>query len=123
MLRARGSETLPVDDVVHGDSSAANLLRDPAGRIRFVDTETVGRGTRVRDLADLLRQCALATWDSTEAEAVLADEALTIAGDGVFTTCLVAVSVNNPAWLAEHRTIEQFDDACSRVLDLFDRYS
>lgn len=123
LLRARGSETLPVDDVVHGDLSAANLLRDPAGRIRFVDTETVGRGTRVRDLADLLRQCALATWDSTEAEAVLADEALTIAGDGVFTTCLVAVSVNNLAWWAEHRTIEQFDDACSRVLDLFDRYS
>jgi len=123
LIRTRGSETLPSDDVVHGDLSASNLLRDPTGRIRFVDTETVGRGTRVRDLADLLRQCALATWDSTEAEAVLAGEARSIAGNGVFTTCLVAVSVNNLAWWAEHRTIEQFDDACARTLDLFDRSS
>lgn len=123
LVRARGSDTLPSGDVVHGDLSAANLLRDPSGRIRFVDTETVGRGTRVRDLADLLRQCALATWDSSDAEAVLADEARSIAGDDVFTTCLVAVSVNNLAWWAEHRTRAQFDDACSRVLDLFDRYS
>lgn len=123
LLRARGSETLPGDDLVHGDLSAANLLRDRTGRIRFVDTETVGRGTRVRDLADLLRQCAIATWDSTEAEAVLADEARSIAGNGVFTTCLVAVSVNNLAWWAEHRTREQFDDACARTLDLFDRCS
>ncbi|MFJ3383546.1 MULTISPECIES: phosphotransferase [unclassified Curtobacterium] len=121
--RARGTATLPTDDVVHGDATAGNLLRDQNGAIRFVDTETVGRGTRVRDLADLYRQDAISRHPAPAAERVLEDEAVAVAGPAVFATCLAAVSIDNLAWWAEHRSPADFDQMCTRVLALLSRLS
>lgn len=118
--RTRGARVLPTDDLVHGDYSSGNVLRDTAGRIRFVDTETVGRGTRVRDLADLYRQDAISSHPGRAGAQVLEQEAIAVAGTKVFTTCVAAVSLNNLAWWAEHRTPTEFDDACTGVLALFD---
>ena len=127
--RTHGTAVLPVDDVVHGDYSGGNLLRETGGRIRFVDTETVSRGTRVRDLADLYRQDAIASRPASAsqpaltAEQVLQDEAVAAAGPAVFATCLAAVSINNLAWWAEHPSPDEFDRVCTRVLALLARLS
>lgn len=56
VARWAASASIPVIDVVHGDYSSSNILFDAVGRARLVDCETVSRGSRVRDLADLYRQ-------------------------------------------------------------------
>lgn len=116
--RRHGTEDLPRDDLVHGDMSVSNLLRDAAGRVHFVDTETVGRGTRVRDLADLVRQIRTTVGHDTLVTRMLAAEARSAAGQGVFATCLAAVSLDNLAWLAERPDDAAFDDAGRRVLTM-----
>lgn len=118
--RRTGHLRLPTSDLVHGDYSSSNMIATPDGTIRFVDCETIARGTRVRDLADLYRQCFVHPGASSAAMRVLRDHASAIAGPAVFATCVVAVTYNNLAWWAENRSPADFDRACGRVHLLFD---
>jgi aminoglycoside phosphotransferase (APT) family kinase protein len=119
-IRRAGPVRLPVTDLVHGDYSTSNMILTGEGAVRFVDCETVGRGTRVRDLADLYRQCFMYPGTPAAARQILRDHATAIAGPAVFATCAVAVSYNNLAWWVENRSPAEFDEACRRVHRLFD---
>jgi hypothetical protein len=111
---------LPVTDVVHGDYSSSNMIVTREGAVRFIDCETIGRGTRVRDLADLYRQCFVYPGTSLPAMRFLRDQASIIAGSAALATCVVGVSYNNLSWWAENRSGVEFDGACQRVHALFD---
>jgi aminoglycoside phosphotransferase (APT) family kinase protein len=115
------SAPIPVSDVVHGDYSSSNILLDAgSGTACFVDCETVGRGSRVRDLADLYRQSFVYPDASTSGRSLLRAAATAIAGPLVFAKCVVAVTYNNLAWWAERKTAAEFDQACGRLRQLFD---
>jgi hypothetical protein len=114
-----GRPELPTDDVVHGDYSSSNFLVTEQG-IAFVDCETVGRGTRVRDLADLYRQCFIYPGTPAAAVDLLRDHAIRLAGARVFTACVVAVTYNNLAWWAENKSETDFDVACGRAEQLLE---
>lgn len=120
LVARAGSTPLPVSDVVHGDYSSTNILLTDDGTVRFIDCETIGRGTRVRDLADLYRQNFVYPGSSAAALQLLRTEACAIAGPQVFAKCAVAVSYNNLAWWVENKTSAEFDDACHRLHQLFD---
>ena len=107
-------------DVVHGDYSSSNMLFDASGRARLVDCETAGRGSRVRDLADLYRQSYVYPDASSTGLPLLRAEASRLEGQLVFAKCAVAVTYNNLAWWAERKTPAEFDDACTRLHRLFD---
>ncbi len=114
VMAAVGRPELPTDDVVHGDYSSSNLLATDGGII-FVDCETVGRGTRVRDLADLYRQCFIYPGTPAAAVDLLRGHATRLAGPRVFTACVVGVTYNNLAWWAENKSRTDFDVACGRA--------
>lgn len=114
-----GAVPIPKLDVVHGDYSSSNILIDNAGSARFVDSETVSRGTRVRDLADLYRQSFYpGVW--VTGLSLLRAEASDVEGPQVFAKCAVAVTYNNLAWWVEQKTATEFDHACARLHRLFD---
>lgn len=119
LIRRLGPVQLPVSDLVHGDYSSSNMILTLDG-IRFIDCETVGRGTRVRDLADLYRSCFVHPGPAPSVVRLLQDRACAVAGPSVFVFCVVAVSHNNLAWWAENRSVVEFDEACTRVRGLFD---
>lgn len=120
VVRRLGRVDLPTTDLVHGDYSTTNLLLTPEGSVRFVDAETIARGTRVRDLADLLRQCFVHPGTAPTVLEALIDHACSVAGPAVLSTCAVAVSYDNLAWWVENRTVAEFDHACERVHHLLD---
>lgn len=116
-----GPAPIPVSDVVHGDYSSSNILLDAEGSTAtFVDCETVGRGSRVRDLADLYRQDFVYPDACSTGLALLRAAASVIEGPQVFAKCAVAVTYNNLAWWVEHKTPAEFDQACNRLHRLFD---
>lgn len=119
LIRRLGPTRLPVCDLVHGDYSGSNMIATRDG-IRFIDCETVGRGTRVRDLADLCRSCFVYPGPAPTVVRLLEDRACAIAGPSVFVFCVVAVSYNNLAWWVENRSAAEFDEARARVRGLFD---
>ncbi|MVA74993.1 phosphotransferase [Auraticoccus sp. F435] len=123
VVRRLGPVALPVTDLTHGDYSSSNLILTPDGAVRFIDFETVARGTRVRDLADLYRQCFIYPGASAAAVETLRAEACAVAGPAVFATCAVAVSYNNLAWWAVNRSVTQFEGVCERVHLLLDDLS
>lgn len=116
-----GSAPLPGTDVVHGDCSSSNIMISSAsGAAVFIDGQTIGRGTRVRDLADLYRQSfTYPDAANTGAERL---RAAGVAAEGlqVFAKCAVAVTYNNLAWWAEHRAAADVDRACAHLHRLFD---
>lgn len=118
VLAAAGWPDLPADDVVHGDYSSSNVILTRRG-VAFVDCETVGRGTRVRDLADLYRQCFIYPDAPAAAVDLLRTHAVAIAGPHVFTACVVAVTYNNLAWWVENKTESELDIACRQAGGLF----
>ena len=112
---------IPDSDVVHGDYSSTNILLDADGTTAtLVDCETVGRGSRVRDLADLYRQSFVYPEDADTGSPLLRAAATAVEGPQVFARCAVAVTYNNLAWWVEHRTPAAFDQACDRLHRLFD---
>jgi len=115
-----GAVPIPKSDVVHGDYSSSNILIDNAGSARFVDSETVSRGTRVRDLADLYRQSFAYPGVLVTGLSLLRAEASAVEGPQVFAKCAVAVTYNNLAWWVEHKTAMEFDQVCARLHRLFD---
>lgn len=116
-----GQTALPVSDVVHGDYSSSNLVLDPAGsRITFVDCQTIGYGSRVRDLADLYRQSFVYPSRRATGVGLLGAAAVAAEGPAVFAKCVVAVTYNNLAWWVEHKTRAEFDQACARLHPLFE---
>lgn len=114
-----GAPEIPVDDVVHGDYSTSNMLLTDHGTVSFVDCETISKGSRVRDLADLHRQGFVHPGASHPAMDLLQAQACAVAGPQVFATCTVAVSYKNLAWWVDNRSLTEFDAACSRLQDLF----
>lgn len=90
------------------------------GRVRFVDCDTVSRGTRVRDLADLYRQSFVYPLATSKALSLLSAEATAVEGAQVFAKCAVAVTYSNLAWWVEHKTSSEFDQACTRLHELFE---
>lgn len=119
VMTAVGRPELPTGDVVHGDYSSSNFLLTDGG-IVVVDCETVGRGTRVRDLADLYRQCFIHPGAPAAAVDLLRAYAIRLAGPRVFTACVVAVTYNNLAWWAENKSATDFDVACGRAGQLLE---
>jgi len=114
-----GAPAIPVDDVVHGDYSTSNMILTARGNVSFVDCETIGKGSRVRDLADLHRQCFVYPGASTAAMSLIRAHACAVAGPQIFATCTVAVSYNNLAWWVENKSKTEFDAVCSRLHHLF----
>jgi hypothetical protein len=116
-----GRAAIPVTDVVHGDYSSSNILLDAeASTATFVDCQSVGRGSRVRDLADLYRQSFVYPTSTTTGLALLRRAAVAVEGPDVFAKCAVAVTYNNLAWWVEHKSPAEFDQACVRLHRLFD---
>lgn len=120
VIRRLGAVRLPTSDLVHGDYSPSNMVMTAGRTVRFIDCETVARGTRIRDLADLYRGAFVYSDPSAVPLRPLCDRACAIAGPAVFATCVVAVSYNNLAWWAEHRPASAFDRACERIHVLFE---
>lgn len=116
-----GLAPIPLSDVVHGDYSSSNILLDPdMSTVTFVDCQNVGRGTRVRDLADLYRQSFVYPSPNNAGLSMLRTAAVVVAGPQVFAKCAVAVTYNNLAWWVEHKPQAEFDQACARLHELFD---
>ena len=116
-----GPALIPSTDVVHGDYSSSNILIDDGGgTATFVDCQAVGRGSRVRDLADLYRQSYVYPSDHGTGLGLLRRAGVDVEGPEVFARCAVAVTYNNLAWWAEHKTPAEFDHACGRLHQLFD---
>jgi len=115
-----GAAPVPVSDVVHGDYSSSNILLDPAGSATLVDCQGAGRGSRVRDLADLYRQSFVHPSPDGSGLGLLRSVAASLEGPQVFATCAVAVTYNNLAWWVEHKTRAEFDQACARAHRLLD---
>jgi aminoglycoside phosphotransferase (APT) family kinase protein len=116
-----GQAPIPTSDVIHGDYSSTNLLLDADGSaVTFVDCQTVGRGSRVRDLADLYRQSFVHPRPENTGLSILRAAAVGVAGPQVFARCAVAVTYNNLAWWVEHQPRADFDRACARLHALFD---
>ena len=116
-----GAAPLPGADVVHGDYSSSNIMISPFSRAAtFIDCQTIGRGTRVRDLADLYRQSF--TYPNTANTGSERLRAAGVAAEGpqVFAKCAVAVTYNNLAWWAENKAAADFDQACAHLHHLFD---
>ncbi len=119
VLAWAGRAPIPHADVIHGDHSSTNLLVDDTGSVRLVDCGTVGRGSRVRDLADLYRQTFVYPSAGHTGSGLLHDAAVAIEGPQVFARCAVAVTYANLAWWVENRSAAQFDQACARLHRLF----
>lgn len=116
-----GLAPLPEADMVHGDYSSSNILISPSGRAAtFIDCQTIGRGTRVRDLADLYRQSFVYPNTANTGSGRLRAAGVAAEGPQVFAKCAVAVTYNNLAWWATNKTAAEFDQACAKLHHLFD---
>ncbi len=116
-----GRAVIPGSDVVHGDYSSSNILLDPHGSTAiFVDCQTIGRGSRIRDLADLYRQSFVYPSPGNTGSSLLRTAATAAEGPKVFAKCAVAVTYNNLAWWVENKPPAEFDEACARLHRLFD---
>lgn len=121
LVASAGATSLPNGDIVHGDLSASNIIIDRRGHARFIDSESVGRGHRALDLADLYRQCAAG--DSAPASTIsrLVSAGVASAGVSRFITCVVGAALNNLAWHAANRALEEFEWMCGRVQRILER--
>lgn len=116
-----GRVSIPTSDVVHGDDSSSNILLGPdRSSATFVDCQSVGRGSRVGDLADLYRQSFVYPIARDAGTSLLRAAAIVVEGPEVFAKCAVAVTYNNLAWWAENKTAVEFDQASTRLRLLLD---
>ena len=94
-------ERLPGGDLVHGDLSTHNVLVERGRVTGVVDIEALGSGTRVIDLASILREGYL--WHGEPAALRrLRKAAENVAGHGALVVC-VAASVLGVLWFALRR--------------------
>jgi|GEM_PF-1694204 len=118
LIREAGAVDLPRRDIVHGDYSPANILWDPVDDgVVFVDAETIGVGTRVIDLADLLRS-AYVYGAAPDAKALLTREAAAIDGVQVLAWCAVGAVYGNMAWSIEHSPPNETAAKCDSLFPL-----
>ena len=107
--------------MVHGDYSSSNVLIGATDRaVTFLDCQTIGHGTRVRDLADLYRQTFVYPDPANTGSSRLRSAAIEVGGLEVFAKCVVAVTYNNLAWWAANKPAADFDRACLSLHQLFD---
>jgi phosphotransferase family enzyme len=78
---------LPRADIVHGDFNTGNIIMNEGELAAVIDFQSVGRGTRVIDLATLLFN-EWAEVGDTEIAKQLRDHAVPIAGEKVLLLCL-----------------------------------
>ncbi|WIB60225.1 phosphotransferase [Curtobacterium sp. MCLR17_007] len=121
LVAVAGTVELPSDDIVHGDLSASNIIVTPTGESRFVDAETVGRGHRALDLADLYRQCVISGHAPETVFRRLTVAGVSASGSAAFITLIVGACLNNLAWHAANRSLPQFEHMCSRAQRVFHR--
>lgn len=91
---------LPTTDIVHGDFSPGNVLRRSAGELAVIDTDHLGYGTRVWDLASLWNNL----WFVQKPEPIrnrVRDAALAVAGRDVFVACLGSSMLGMLIWGTE----------------------
>jgi aminoglycoside phosphotransferase (APT) family kinase protein len=107
---------LPSGDLVHGDLSTHNVLVQDGQVSGVVDIEALGSGTRVFDLAGLLREGYLWRGDP-QALAMIRTEAERIAGPDVLKIC-VASTVFEVLDFELARSSADLDQLCGRALRL-----
>jgi len=121
LVASAGATSLPNNDIVHGDLSASNIIINRHGDARFIDSESVGCGHRALDLADLYRQCATGGYAPASTLNRLAAAGVRSAGVPRFITCVVGATLNNLAWHAVNRALDEYEWMCSRAQRVLDR--
>ncbi|WP_328325088.1 aminoglycoside phosphotransferase family protein [Kribbella sp. NBC_00382] len=107
---------LPSGDLVHGDLSTNNVLVQDGRVTGVVDIEALGSGTRVFDLASLLREGYLWRGDPS-ALATIRTEAERIAGPDVLKIC-VSSTVFEVLDFERARSSPDLDQMLTRALRL-----
>jgi aminoglycoside phosphotransferase (APT) family kinase protein len=107
---------LPDTDLVHGDLSTHNILVRDGQIVAVVDVEAVGRGTRVSDLACVLREGYMSRGDPAALERLLA-AGLAMAGLGALTICVAATVIAVSVFVLDHSPSE-WPHAASGALEL-----
>ncbi len=107
---------LPVTDLVHGDLSTQNILVRNGRITGVVDVEAVGRGTRVSDLACVIREGYMWRGDQAALERLLS-EGLVMAGVGALLISIAATVFGVSAFVLDHSPSE-WPHAASGALEL-----
>jgi aminoglycoside phosphotransferase (APT) family kinase protein len=92
--------SLPGGDLVHGDLGTENILVRDGRIVAVIDTEAVGRGTRVGDLARILREGYMWRGDPPALERLLT-AGLNIADPGVLLVCTAATVFSVSAFVLD----------------------
>jgi hypothetical protein len=87
---------LPEQDLVHANLDLANLLVDPSGGLVLVDVDNVGAGSRAYDAVGLMLTAAASERSTPEAEQILRDYAIDLAGPGALAVCAVSTALSMP---------------------------
>lgn len=82
--------TWPTTDLVHGDLSSHNVIVHNGSIAAVIDVEAIGSGTRVIDMATLLREGYVTGKGRPDAMRWLKQEAEAVAGPGVLAICAAA---------------------------------
>ena len=85
---------LPGDDLVHGNLGLDNLIQTPDGDLVTVDAQSVGCGTRVYDVVGVVLTAAGHGESAPDAERLLLDYALAVAGPGPLALCMASTAVS-----------------------------
>jgi hypothetical protein len=116
----RGIE-LPTDDLVHGNFDIGNFHLEDGEVVGVVDVMSIGKGTRVYDIAALFTQGFL--WDGTPtALERLRKRGMEITEPGAFTVS-VAASVFGVMWFGTQHWPKNADVVARRARSLLDSLS
>jgi thiamine kinase-like enzyme len=108
-------ERLGAGDLVHGDLATDNVLAD-GDRLTIIDSQDVGRGTRVIDLATMAVHCL--AWDESPlAVAPFLARTIAVGGAGAARICASARALIAVVHAIEHYP-DFADTLASRLLDL-----
>lgn len=107
---------LPVTDLVHGDLSTHNILVKDGRIAGVVDVEAVGCGSRVSDLACVIREGYMWRGDQAALERLLS-EGLVMAGVGALLISIAATVFGVSAFVLDHSPSE-WPHAASGALEL-----
>jgi hypothetical protein len=117
-----GSVRLPTGDMVHGDFNSCNVLTH-GGRVSgVIDIEAFGSGTRAIDYGWLLREAYV---EGAERDAIrmIRHAGDSVAGPGVFATCVAATAFDIVRFQALHDDPDNVPGVISRLHDLADDLS